>query len=488
MIIYEQEQLDGLEAAMANRSVAYCAQIKPSYPRTSPEDLAKIRAKYPNASGATASMDNFDLYPVTSLLVSTTFNLNDDMFGPIPTYAARHTPEDKPFNFEHRPTDIIGHIVSNVVVDDQMNPVPDDLADDQIPDKFHIITNSVIYKNLNDPEYMDRISKIIPEIENGDWYVSMECLFSDFDYAMKSVTGTINILPRNETTAFLSKHLRAYGGNGRYQGYTIGRYLKNITFSGHGLVETPANPESIIFSDVRNFSEASKLVYIESIGHILDMEKPIMADEVKNQDALVDKLNKEIDSLRAQLSDVNVQATKAERDKLEGELTVARDALTKAASDLKDALAKVDALTADLDNERTESAKVKKEMNDMKKAQCKANRLTKLSEVIADRTEAEKLVDQFENLTDEQFDAFVAVAMTWKQAGAQQNVVQYPQTSAASVEEDAEEVVDTATPTGDQTTGNTTSDVSVDAERIEATRAAVAEYFQSDIAKTRKRK
>lgn len=212
-----------------------------------------------------------------------------------------------------------------------------------------------------------------------------------------------------------------------------------------------------------------------------------MSDEVKNQDALVEKLTEEIKSLKAQLNDVNTQATKAEREKLEGELTTARDAVAKAEADLKDAQTRIDTLTTELDAERTESAKVKKELFDMKKAQTKANRVAKLSEAV-DRAEAEKLVDQFENLSDEQFDAFVAVAMSWKQAGAQQNVVQYPQTSAASVTETAEEVIDSAEPTEDQTTGNTESTESTEATKIEATRAAVADYFKDDIAKSRKRK
>ena len=44
------------------------------------------------------------------------------------------------------------------------------------------------------------------------------------------------IVARNDESAFLTKHLRAYGGTGEYEGYKIGRSLRDISFSGKGLV------------------------------------------------------------------------------------------------------------------------------------------------------------------------------------------------------------------------------------------------------------
>ena len=42
--------------------------------------------------------------------------------------------------------------------------------------------------------------------------------------------------------------MRSYGGLGEHENYKIGRVLRNITFSGKGFVDRPANQDSIIFT------------------------------------------------------------------------------------------------------------------------------------------------------------------------------------------------------------------------------------------------
>ena len=74
------------------------------------------------------------------------------------------------------------------------------------------------------------MKKIIAEIEEGKWYVSMECLFAGFDYALIGEEGSAKVLARDEESAFLTKHLRAYGGTGEYQGYKVGRALEIYLF------------------------------------------------------------------------------------------------------------------------------------------------------------------------------------------------------------------------------------------------------------------
>jgi hypothetical protein len=84
-------------------------------------------------------------------------------------------------------------------------------------------------------------------------FISMECLFDDFGYGLKTEDGKISLLPRNEKTAWLSGYLRAYGGKGVVQinnvTYRIGRHLRGLNFSGAAFVKRPGNPESIIFED-----------------------------------------------------------------------------------------------------------------------------------------------------------------------------------------------------------------------------------------------
>ena len=84
----------------------------------------------------------------------------------------------------------------------------------------------------------------------------------------------------------MSKHLRAYGGTGKYEGYTVGRLLRNISFSGKGLVSKPANPRSVILNDSKSFSENdSELVAVSSI----------------KETKMSDVLQKQLDDVKAEL-------------------------------------------------------------------------------------------------------------------------------------------------------------------------------------------
>ena len=174
---------------------------------------------------------------------------NDDIFDSKEVWAAKNTPEDKPTNLEHDEAVIIGHITSNWPITEEGILIDDNTPPEELPDKYHILTGSVIYKAFTSPELKERSDKLIAEIQDGTKYVSMECFFKGFDYGLiEKNTGTYKILSRNNETAYLSKYLRSYGGLGEHENYKIGRVLRNITFSGKGFVDRPANQDSIIFT------------------------------------------------------------------------------------------------------------------------------------------------------------------------------------------------------------------------------------------------
>jgi len=251
MHIYQQEWDDGIaEQVMANASIAYLAQIQPTTKQTT--DLAKASFNYQlimdPESKSLASVTDEDLYYVQSILVSSSWNKNDDIFDKAEVWKAKNTPEDKPTNLEHDEDQIVGHIVSNWPIDSDGKKIPDNVEMEQLPDKFHIVTGSVIYRNFSNPELRERAELLIQEIEAGKKFVSMECYFNNFDYGLlNQETGEYKVLSRNNNTSYLTKFLRAYGGVGEYDNHKIGRVLRNISFSGKGFVNKPANPESIIF-------------------------------------------------------------------------------------------------------------------------------------------------------------------------------------------------------------------------------------------------
>jgi len=241
MLIYPAEINDGLEEAIkASASISYASAAQRS---EKDSDSSKCLIK------TEAAIKDSDLYYVQSILVSSSWNKNDDIFDKAEIWVAKDSPEDKPTNLEHDESVIIGHITSNWPIDDSGNLLDVNTPADKLPEKYHIVTGSVIYRGFTDPHLRERAEKLISEIENGTKFVSMECFFKGFDYGLLNTkNGQYTILPRNQSTAHLTKFLRAYGGVGEHDNYKIGRVLRNITFSGKGFVDKPANPDSIIFS------------------------------------------------------------------------------------------------------------------------------------------------------------------------------------------------------------------------------------------------
>ena len=57
-----------------------------------------------------ASLGADALHYLDSILVSVGWNKNDDVFDSVEVWAARHSPGDKPFNFEHHGADIVDRL------------------------------------------------------------------------------------------------------------------------------------------------------------------------------------------------------------------------------------------------------------------------------------------------------------------------------------------------------------------------------------------
>lgn len=234
MIIYETERIDSLGDKLVNNSIAMICDIKSVKCVTS--DDVKL-----STAALVDRPTQKDLYYLNSILVSAGWNKNDDVFDVQDLWDARDTPVDKPFNYMHDDSDIIGHMIASVPLSEDGNVV-----EGELPERMDLATAAVIYKTWSDPEQSSRIAGLIDQIEQDKLAVSMECVFNNFDYAIISPDGEHRVIARNEDSSFLTKHLRAYGGSGDYQGYKVGRLLRNLCFSGKGLVDKPANPRSVI--------------------------------------------------------------------------------------------------------------------------------------------------------------------------------------------------------------------------------------------------
>ena len=414
--IFPAEINDDLgEAIASNTSLAFLSKLEGAG-TTSNITEAQLDALAAHI-GKRPERDTYDLYPVKTILVSTGWNGNDDIFSGSATWAARHSPEDKPFNLGHKPRNIIGHITDNVAVDADLNVIPETTVASDLPDKFHVVTSAVIYRHLGkrDPDLTEEAAEIIAGIQNGDWFVSMECLFNGFDYGFRDpVTGRLDkVIARQESTAFLTKHLRMYKGSGMYNGYSIGRVLKDITFVGKGLVEVPANPDSeFIFNDISTF--AGQLATAEQASEILTItdseeEKISMADDtrIRELETQLAEAKTKIDEFAANQIQSNLDAKDvdiASRDEtisgLKTQVTELKDEIeaAKAAKiEVDEALA---AKTEELETATTTLGEISAEAT-------KVARISTLVDKGMDKEKAEEVVAKFIELDD---DAFAAVA------------------------------------------------------------------------------
>ena len=460
MIIFEQEKLDGLESKLStSASIVYASIVEPLT-----HNQYSVNYNIPETT--VASIDDSDLYYIQCILVTSSWNKNDDIFDKAEVWAAKNTPEDKPTNLEHDESIIVGHITSNWPITDDGKLIDPNTGVSDLPEKFHILTGSVIYKGFTDDILRNRSEKLIAEIQNGTKYVSMECFFKGFDYGvLNKTTGSYKVLGRNEDTAYLTKYLRAYGGMGEHQDYKIGRVLRNITFTGKGFVDKPANIDSIIFNknlmqeptqadnsqndDKKNsdfiFSGVSNIqstLNVENnIMSLNETQAEVVAEVTENAEIIstevvattetaateisIELLNQKIAELETQVAaqaeiiqaakkmkeeeEKNEVEDKKESKKEEDkeEETEAAKKKTKEEMDAKDKEMKK--VKSELDAALEAIAGYKMKEQEMAKKEKKMKRKASLLDCGFDAESAEATVEKFDNLNDDAFDAMTSL-------------------------------------------------------------------------------
>ena len=311
MKMYEAEILDNLAEAMKGSSIAMLCPI------TNRESISALGVGVSLAFVNDRPIQD-DLYYLNSILVSAGWNKNDDVFDVADLWAARETPVDKPFNYMHDDSDIIGHMISSAVVGED-GTIINDLP---LPEKVDIVTSAVIYKTWSDPVQSSRVDDLIAKIDEGQLAVSMECVFRNFDYAVISPDGAHKVLARDENSAFLTKHLRAYGGTGQYEGHKIGRLLRDLYFSGKGLVDKPAGPRSVIlpkgtepFKPIGTFStSAMEVVMPEDNSALLLVEADVKAlkEALATEKSTASTLASEVDGHKTTISSLESRINELE--------------------------------------------------------------------------------------------------------------------------------------------------------------------------------
>lgn len=487
MKIYEQEKKDGLEEVLNSKaSVSYACLLQPS-------KLPNINNKNNINNKTIAAADDKDLYYVQSILVTSSWNKNDDVFDKNEVWAARKTPEDKPTNLEHDEATIIGHITENWPITEDGILIDESTPVENLPDRFHILTGAVIYRGFSNPELSARASHLIEEIENGTKYVSMECYFRGFDYGLtNNETGEFKIVARNEDTAYLTQHLRSYGGAGEHEGYKVGRVLRDITFSGKGYVDKPANPDSIILNqkkpEEKNAAFIKAGVIEESTSNtetktmnlekdVADLQQKVEAmsgcgDAVKEAYTLASSLKDRVSELEASLA-----AEKTTNETLASQLSEAQAMSDEEKKKKEEEMKKMKASFDELE-EVVAGYKAKEE--DMKKKEAMYKRKASLLDLGIDSEVADATVEKFEALDDETFAAMsdlLAVSVKHKEDKKEE--------MKKEKMEAAEEALETAEPEAqvDLSVGGETEEA-----EVESTRAALVDFMYNRLNKAQPNK
>lgn len=494
MQIFQNEINDGIaDQISASASIAYASVAEP-YTGSNTNTLKDIKT--------IASIDDSDLYYVQSILVSSSWNKNDDIFDKAEIWLAKDTPEDKPTNLEHDENIIIGHITSNWPINDDGQILDNETTLASLPNKYHILTGSVIYRGFSNQALKERAEKLIAEIEAGTKYVSMECFFKGFDYGLiNKTTGSYEILTRDEKTSYLTKFLRAYGGVGEHENYKVGRVLRNITFSGKGFVDKPANLDSIIFT--KNLIDSKKTNLEIEKNNDFNKSGVFISQSSTQSENNTMSLENDIAEIKAKLeANVNIDELQAANVQLKNDIAAlaqnesgAKAELEKTISDLKDSLTQKDneiqtkdqtiaQKTQELDAANEVIAAYKSKEEEMMKKEKKMKRMATLLEAGLDNETAMSTTDKFEAIDDDAFEAMATIFAAMKPKKTEDKVVKEEMVEKKKA---SEEIADPEVLDNVEVTEEVNLGIGGEVEsEVDSTRAALVEFVRSRLSKSTK--
>lgn len=240
-----------------------------------------------------------DLQYIRALMVSAGTNKNGAHFLPSEMMRARNTVVHKAIDIEHEEERVIGHIYDCAYLykdGSQFDPLKI-MADYEAASRnlddvdMDIAVVGVIHK-MRFPEYAEEISR-------GEWKVSMECFFKDFDIKIGDT-----IITRDEAKSLgydpndlIGGFVKVMAGHKEMGIRQVARVLRNITFSGMGIVKNPANPHSIIMETAAHrelMERGEQVVDLEMIdnlrGHKIVLSEKAGKTQVDKEVEVADNL------------------------------------------------------------------------------------------------------------------------------------------------------------------------------------------------------
>ena len=227
-----------------------------------------------------------DLQYIKSILVSAGTNKNGAHFLPSEMMKAHNTVVNKAIDLEHVEEKVIGHIYECAFL----------FKDGEMFDPAKVMAE--YEETARDPDSLDidiaiagvvhkmRFPELAEEVSDGDWKVSMECYFKDFDIKIGE-----QIITRDEAKALgydpddlIGGFVKVMAGQKALGKHFVSRVLRNITFSGMGFVKNPANPHSIILETAsiqEQMEKGEQVINLEHIDNLRDHQVELSSAKEK---------------------------------------------------------------------------------------------------------------------------------------------------------------------------------------------------------------
>jgi hypothetical protein len=191
-----------------------------------------------------------DMLFFSGIFVSSGENLNKAFFLPSELVKSHTTIDNKALDIEHDETQIIGHIYSSAFVDRHGNKLDITVLQDMKQDELEKMDIDVMIAGII---YKSRFPELAKEVKENKWKLSMETYFQDYDVKIGDL-----ILSQKEAEALglaadnvLGRVARILKKGKELAKGEIARVLRDLMFSGCGLVKNPANPRSVILETAK---------------------------------------------------------------------------------------------------------------------------------------------------------------------------------------------------------------------------------------------
>ena len=245
--------------------------------------------------------DQKDLLYMSAILVSTGTNSNGATFLGSELVKAKDSINNKPLNIEHQSDKVIGHISSRLYMDYNGGVLNEgELYSSLTSDDKEASVKTVVELDKMDMDigiicvvYKDSFPEIADEIQDGDWKISMECYYDDFDLKIGNLIVTKKNIKSYKTEDVSTKAAIEDVIEGKQvSSFNVSRVLRGIRFCGCGIVKNPAEKRAVVLEAAnyikktvdREFNKELNSVELKEAAEELDVpNSPLSEDSVDNE-------------------------------------------------------------------------------------------------------------------------------------------------------------------------------------------------------------